>query len=125
MHRAKIIVNAKYFLTFSISYYLILCRAWRQAGHCRHCNTYFIETNHTPLFRSRLYRSKVEFLAKYFVENVSIRGASRLTNIDRATISRYYCLFGEHAELLNESHTGSFSQEKYEMGEIWFFVYKK
>ena len=125
MHRAEIIVNAKNFLIFSIFYYLIFCRACRQAGHCHHCNTYFIEINYTPLFRSHLNRSQVEFLAKYSVEKTSIHGDFRLTNSDRATISRYCCLFGEHAELLNENHFGPISPGKHKIGEILSFIYKK
>jgi transposase-like protein len=99
--------------------------AGNQQYHCLHCNAYFVETRHTPLFRSRLGRSKVELLAKSSVENISIRGVSRLMNIDRATISRYYRLLGGHAALLNESHTANIPSGECEMDEIWSFVYKK
>jgi len=77
--------------------------AGNQQYHCLHCNVYFVETKNTPLFRSRLDHSQVEFLAKSSVENISIRGVSRLTNINRATISRYYRLLGKQTSLLNDS----------------------
>jgi transposase-like protein len=99
--------------------------AGNQHYHCLHCNAYFVETRHTPLYRSHLDRSQVELLAKSSVEKTSIRGVSRFTNFDRATISRYYRLFGEHAALLNESHTCSISSGECEMDEIWSFVHKK
>ena len=99
--------------------------AGNQQYHCLHCNAYFVETRHTPLFRSRLDRSQVELLAKSSVEKTSIRGVSRLTNIDRGTISRYYRLFGEHATLLNEIHTADISSGECEMDEIWSYIYKK
>jgi transposase-like protein len=99
--------------------------AGNQQYHCFHCNAYFVETKHTPLYRSRLDRSQVEFLAKSSVEKVSIRSVSRLTNFDRATVSRYYRLLGGHAALINESHTANIPSGECEMDEIWSFIYKK
>jgi len=99
--------------------------AGNQQYHCRHCNRYFIETKHTPLYHSRLDRSQVESLAKFSVEKNSIRSVARLTNLDRGTISRYFQIFGDHAELLNESHTVNISPGECELDEIWSFVRKK
>lgn len=99
--------------------------AGNQRYHCLHCNTYFVETRNTPLYGSRLARSQVELLARSCVEKNSIRGVSRLTNIDRGTISRYFHLFGEHAALLNEIYTATIPSGECEMDEIWSFIYKK
>jgi transposase-like protein len=99
--------------------------AGNQQYHCRHCNAYFIETRHTPLFHSRLERSQVEELARACAENISIRSVSRITKLDRGTISRYSRIFGKHAELINENHTTNISQGECEMDEIWSYVRKK
>lgn len=99
--------------------------AGNQQYHCLHCNTYFVETKHTPLYYSHLDRSQVEELAKASVESVSIRGFSRIKGMSRTTISRYYRLLGKHAELLNESHTTNISPGDCEMDEIWSFIAKK
>jgi len=93
--------------------------------YCHHCGKYFIETRHTPLFRSHLDHSRVEFLAKSSVEKNSIRGVSRTTGFSRNTISRYYRLFGEHAKLLNESHIVNVPPGECEMDEIWSYNKKK
>jgi transposase-like protein len=68
--------------------------AGNQQYHCLHCNTYFVETRNTPLFRARLDHSQVEVLVKSSVEKLSIRAVSRLTNIDRGTVPRYYRIIG-------------------------------
>jgi transposase-like protein len=99
--------------------------AGNQQYHCLHCNMYFVETRNTPLYRSRLDRSQVENLVKSSVENLSIRAVSRITNIDRGTISRYYRIIGQHATLLNESHTVNISPGECEMDEIWSYIQKK
>jgi IS1 family transposase/transposase-like protein len=99
--------------------------AGTQQYHCRHCNTYFVETRNTPLYCSRLTRSQVELLAKFSAEKISIRAVFRLTNISRKTISRYYLLLGRHAALLNKIHTTNISPGECELDEIWSFLYKK
>jgi IS1 family transposase/transposase-like protein len=99
--------------------------AGNQRYHCLHCDTFFVETKNTPLYRSRLSRFQVEFLAKISVEKTSIRAVSRIININRGTISRYNLLFGEHAAFLNESHTVNISPGECEMDEVWSYNYKK
>lgn len=99
--------------------------AGNQRYQCLHCNTYFVETKNTPLYRSRLSRSEVELLAKSSVEKNSIRGVSRITSISRGTISRYFQLFGDHAALLNEIHTVNIPSGECEMDEIWSYICKK
>jgi len=99
--------------------------AGTQQYHCLHCKAYFAETKHTPLYRSHLSRSQVEFLAKSSVEKNSIRGVSRLTDISCGTISRYYRLFGHHASLLNKIHTSNIPPGECELDEIWSFINKK
>jgi transposase-like protein len=99
--------------------------AGNQRYHCLHCNTYFVETKNTPLYRSRLSRPQVEFLAKVSVEKNSIRGVSRTTSISRHTISRYFQLFGDHAALLNGIHTVNIPSGECELDEIWSYIKKR
>ena len=99
--------------------------AGNQQYYCHHCGKYFIETRNTPLFYSHLDRSLVEFLVRSSVEKISIRGLSRITGLSRGTISRFYRLFGEHAKLLNESHTVNIPPGECEMDEIWSYIKKK
>ena len=99
--------------------------AGTQQYHCVHCNSYFVETKHTPLYRSHLSRSKVEEIGRSSVESVSIRVLSRIMRVTQTTISRYYRLIGEHAYLLNERYVHDISPGICEMDEIWSFVHKK
>ena len=99
--------------------------AGNQQYYCHHCGKYFIETRNTPLYYSHLDRSRVEFLARSSVEKISIRGLSRITGLSRGTISRFYRRFGEHAKLLNESHTVNIPPGECEMDEIWSYINKQ
>ena len=99
--------------------------AGTQQYHCLHCNRYFVETKHTPLYRSHLSRSKVEEIGRSSVESVSIRALSRILRVTRNTISRYYRLIGEHAYLHNQRYIRDISSGTCEMDEIWSFIYKK
>lgn len=99
--------------------------AGNQQYFCKHCQKYFIETKNTPLYHSCLPRSSVELICKHNMERTSIRGVERVTGHHRDTISRYYRLIGEHAELLNEYHLRDLSPGRVEMDEIWTFIQKK
>jgi transposase-like protein len=92
---------------------------------CKHCGKYFIETKNTPLYNSRLDRSSVELICKHNMEKTSIRGVERVTGHHRDTVSRYYHLIGEHAEILNEYYLRNIASGQVELDEIWTFVQKK
>ena len=62
---------------------------------------------------------------KNYMEKTSIRGVERVTGHRQATISRYYHLIGEHAELLNEFHLQDVQPGRVEMDELWTFIQKK
>lgn len=96
-----------------------------QQYHCHHCGQYFIETRNTPLYHSRLPRSEVLLIAKHAVEKTSIRGVSRIIDHHRDTISRYYHLIGDHAEILNDHNICDVPAGDCEMDEIREFIQKK
>lgn len=100
-------------------------QAGNQQYFCNHCQKYFVETKNTPLYHSRLDRSRVELICKNYMEKTSIRGVERVTGHRQATISRYYHLIGEHAELLNEFHLQDVQPGRVEMDELWTFIQKK
>lgn len=59
------------------------------------------------------------------MEKTSIRGVERVTGHHRDTISRYYHLIGEHAEILNECYLRDIAPGRVELDELWTFVQKK
>jgi transposase-like protein len=99
--------------------------AGNQQYYCKHCGKYFIETKNTPLYNSRLARSRVELICKHNMEKTSIRGVERVTGHHRETISRYYRLIGEHAEILNECYLRDITPGLVELDELWTFIQKK
>lgn len=99
--------------------------AGNQQYFCKHCRKYFIETKNTPFYHSRLDRTEVEIICKHNMERTSIRGVERVTGHHRDTVSRYYHLIGEHAELLNEYYLRELPLGRVELDEIWTFIQKK
>jgi hypothetical protein len=59
------------------------------------------------------------------MEKTSIRGVERVTGHHRDTVSRYYHLIGEHAEILNECYLRDIAPGRVELDELWTFVKKK
>ncbi len=99
--------------------------AGNQQYFCKHCRTYFIEAKNTPFYRSRLEPDQVELICRLSQEKISMRGVSRVTDHHLATISRYYRLAGEHANLLTATSLQNLGPERIELGKFWAFVRKK
>ena len=99
--------------------------AGNQQYFCKHCRTYFIETKHTPFYRSRLEQHQVELICRLSQEKISMRGVSRVTGHHLATITRYYQLAGEHANLLTATSLQDLGSDRIELDEFWAFVRKK
>jgi len=100
-------------------------RRGNQQYFCKHCRKYFVETKNTPLYRSRLDLHEVETICRHSREKTSIRGVSRVTRHHQDTISRYYRLIGEHAEILNECFLQDLISGRIEFDEFWTFIQKK
>ena len=70
--------------------------------YCLACKQPFSERRGTVLFDSRLPKEKVIEVMEHIAEGIGVRKTSRLTKVNRATVSRLTKLAGEHAEQLHE-----------------------
>lgn len=98
------------------------------AGHmrflCKHCNTYFVDTKGTPLYRRRLSERKIKQLCKELVEKKGVRAVARTININKNTISSYLSAFAEHAKEVSKYFIKDLGLSTYEVDEFWTFVKK-
>lgn len=69
---------------------------------CKSCGTYFSERKGTALYQSRLSQSKAVEVLSHVVEGNGVRSTSRLTGVNRSTISRLTKIAGEHAAALHD-----------------------
>lgn len=69
---------------------------------CRTCRERFSERKGTPLFDSRLSTEKVVAVLAHLSEGCGVRKTSRLSGVDKDTITRYARLAGGHAQELHE-----------------------
>lgn len=95
--------------------------AGNQQYLCHHCGRYFIETKNTPLYHSCLSHSKVILIAKHSKEKTSVRGVYRVLDHHRDTISKYFQLIGQYAEILNDHFIRGVSAGDCEFDEIRSF----
>jgi len=91
---------------------------------CKHCNSYFVETKGTPLYRRRLSERKIKELCKELVEKKGIRAVQRTTRINKNTICSYLSAFAEHAKEVSKYLTKNLELSTYEVDEFWTFVKK-
>ncbi|MDY6964625.1 MAG: IS1 family transposase, partial [Halobacteriota archaeon] len=77
-------------------------RAGHQQYYCNHCNSWFVETANTPLYRKQLSESEIINICKHLVERNGIRSIERITGHHRDTIGRLLEDMAEHAEQMNE-----------------------
>jgi len=59
------------------------------------------------------------------MEKTLIRGVERATGHHWDTVSRYYHLIGEHAEILNECYLWDSAPGRVELDELWTLIQKK
>ncbi len=57
-----------------------------QRYYCHHCDTYFMETKGTPLYRKHLSEEEIINVCKHLVEKNGVRSIERLTGHHRDTI---------------------------------------
>ena len=79
-----------------------------KTGHqrylCHHCNTYFMETKGTPLYRKHMQKKEIVNVCKHLVEKNGIRSIERITGHHRDTIGNLLTDIAEHAKTLDLRH---------------------
>ena len=70
--------------------------------YCRTCKARFSERKGTALFDTRLPPDKVLDVLRHLAEGVGVRKTSRLTGVNKDTVSRYALLAGGHAQTLHD-----------------------
>lgn len=106
----------------------IIKRGKNKSNHvilfCKHCNTYFVDTKGTPLYRRRLSERKIKQLCKELVEKKGVRAVARTIHINKNTISSYLSAFAEHAKEVSKYFIKDLGLSTYEVDEFWTFVKK-
>jgi transposase-like protein len=83
-------------------------RGWSGKGkrirmlHCNTCDTVFSERKGTVLEESRLPDEKVESILQHIQEGCGTRSTSRLTGVNKDTVTRYTKIAGWHAEKVHD-----------------------
>ena len=99
-----------------------------KTGHqrylCHHCNTYFMETKGTPLYRKHMNEAEIINICKHLVEKNGIRSIERITSHHRDTIGNLLTDIAEHAKTMNEYLTKNLKLTPTECDEFWTFVKK-
>jgi len=70
--------------------------------YCRTCKARFSERKGTALFDTRLPPDKVLDVLRHLAEGVGVRKTSRLTGVNKDTVSRYALRAGDHAQQLHD-----------------------
>jgi len=95
-----------------------------QRYYCLHCNTFFMETKGTPLFRKHLSETEIISICKHFIEKNGIRSIERITGHHRDTIGNLLTDIAEYATQMNDLLTKELKLTPIECDEFWTFVKK-
>ena len=99
-----------------------------KTGHqrylCHHCNTYFMETKGTPLYRKHMSEDEITNICKHLVEKNGIRSIERLTGHHRDTIGNLLTDMAEHARGMNQYLIQNLKLTPMECDEFWTFIKK-
>lgn len=96
-----------------------------QRYYCHHCDTFFMETKGTPLYRKRLTEKEIINICKHLVEKNGIRSIERITGHHRDTIGRLLEDLGKQATLVNKILIQNLHWGPIELDEMWTFLKKK
>ena len=100
-------------------------RTGHQRYYCFHCDTYFMETKGTPLYRKHLSEPEILNICKHLVEKNGVRSIERLTGHHRDTIGVLLEDMAEHAQNVSAYLMKNLALSQYECDEFWTFVKKK
>lgn len=103
-------------------------RGKNTAGHqryfCNHCETWFVETMNTPLYRKHLSKDEIIQICKHLVEKNGIRSIERITGHHRDTIGRLLEDLAVHAAFMNDLLLYEVKLGQFEVDELWLFIKK-
>ena len=100
-------------------------RTGHQRYLCLQCNTFFMETKGTPLYRKHLTEKEITGIYKHLFEKNGIRSIERLTGHHRDTIGVLLEELAEHAANVSAYLMKNLGLSQYECDEFWTFVKKK
>jgi transposase-like protein len=92
---------------------------------CLNCNTFFMETKGTPLYRKHLTEPEILNICKHLVEKNGVRSIERLTGHHRDTIGILLEDMAEHAQNVSAYLMKNLGLSQFECDEFWTFVKKK
>lgn len=98
--------------------------AGTQMYYCFHCRKYFVETKGTPLYRKRLSIKEIEIICKLLVEKNGVRAISRITKLNKNTVSEWLSDLAEHATQTQNFLVNNLGLSAYECDELWTTVKK-
>lgn len=98
--------------------------AGTQMYYCFHCKKYFVETSDTPMYRKRLSMSQVEQICRLLVEKNGIRAISRITGLNKNTVSEWLEDIAEQAAQVQGFLIHDLELSAYECDELWTTVKK-
>ncbi|MDR0372778.1 MAG: hypothetical protein LBI79_04370 [Nitrososphaerota archaeon] len=96
-----------------------------QRYHCKHCQTYFMQTKGAPLYRKHLAEQQITNICKHIVEKNGIRSIERLTGHHRDTIGNLLEDMAEHVQSVNDYLIKDLGLSQYECDELWTFIKKR
>ena len=100
-------------------------RAGHQQYYCHNCQTWFVETANTPLYRKQLSENEIINICKHLVEKNGIRSIERITGHHRDTIGRLLEDLAEHAEMMNDYLIQNVGLTPFECDEFWSIIKTK
>ena len=96
-----------------------------QRFQCKQCGKRYSEPQGRPLGYARLPIEKVNMILHCLVEGNSVRGTSRLCNVEKRTVLNLLKAAGDHCERLLEKRLQNAPVNDLQLDEIWSFVFKK
>jgi transposase-like protein len=97
----------------------------RQRYHCKSCNTYFGETEGTPMYGLKTPVEEVAQALLIVMRRGSLRAAEEITGHKYETISGWLKRAASHAAAITQVLANDLHLSQVEIDEFWSFVQKK
>ncbi len=92
---------------------------------CIDCSSTFTANNHKLISSMHITREKQNMILDMLVEGMSIRSISRLTGVEKKTISRLLVMAGDKCANLMKNTMKDLQCKEVQCDEIWTFVHTK